>query len=77
MKVLIRRRARLKDLGRCANMQCRSILEPPYNVLEFTLNCEPGHAFSRAFCVECIQAIQANDYRDAEFVIQERGHEAC
>lgn len=75
MKIEIDRRKRTRDKGRCSNIKCRAILEPPYNVLTFELDCEPGHKFRRFFCVDCTEKIQRCGYRSVTFVLRERGSE--
>jgi hypothetical protein len=74
--IRIRRRKRRRDAGRCANLECGVILEPPYNILTFSLDCEPKHVFCRSFCVDCIDWIMKNGYDNVTFSLQGRGYEA-
>jgi hypothetical protein len=74
-RIRIHRRKRRRDQGKCANIDCQAILEPPYNILTFSLDCEPGHKFCRWFCVDCVEQIIQNGYDNVIFTIQGRGHE--
>jgi hypothetical protein len=76
VRIRIRRRRRRRDATRCANIDCLAPLEPPYSVFTFSLDCEPGHVFCRAFCVDCMDSILRNGYDNVTFAIPERGHEA-
>ena len=75
MNIEIDRRKRTRDKGRCSNIHCRVILEPPFNMFSFELDCEPGHRFRRSFCVDCMNKIQRLGYRSVNFVLRERGSE--
>lgn len=42
---------------RCANLACKAMLEPPYNIHEFTVGQLPK-TFRRPFCVNCADALE-------------------
>jgi len=41
---------------RCANLGCKTILEPPYAIHEFNVGDLPK-TFRRPFCVNCMDAL--------------------
>jgi hypothetical protein len=73
MQIRIHRRKRRRDAGKCANIECGALLEPPYNILTFSLDCEPEHVFCRGFCVECMDKLFQYGYANVEFLVQGRG----
>ena len=46
------------DEKRCANLNCKAILEPPLNVYTFIVG-EYKLLYQRAFCVDCMEAIKS------------------
>ena len=63
----IHRTQKLAHEGRCANLDCLAVMEPPINVYDFILDDNP-RVFRRAFCIQCRELID-REMSEIEFEV--------